>query len=299
MQLRKIIKKYMPQVVYNVGEKFRTTAYWIKFKHKRKTAVIKLINKYQNDGRYEEEINYLRKYGADYFPYPWAKKGYIWKIRSSGKYSLPGNERYMIHNGKRLYMNMIPYSQLLLEQHEHSPHRYFSRNFRFEEGDCFVDVGAAEGMISLNIVDKASKVFLIECDSLWIDSLKKTFEPYKDKVEIIRKFVSDVDDDENIRLDTLLHSEKAPVVLKIDVEGMERKVLAGAAKTLERDTTKIALCTYHKKQDASEFEELIKNMGYNYEWSEGYMAMVNNPVDPEFRKNMIRAWKNGSEERNP
>ena len=291
MRFKKTVNKCIPQGIYNKVDQLRTVLYWLGFKRERTANVKKLVEVFQKNEKYTEEIKYLKKYGADYFPYHWSRKSFIWKIKSGGKYSMTGNERYMLHKGKKLYMKMIPYSQLLMEQNEHSPHCYFSRNFQFDKGDCFVDVGAAEGMISLDVVEKASKVYLIECDNYWIDSLKKTFAPYKDKIEIIRKYVSDVDDDENIRLDTLLGSVDTPVVLKIDVEGMERRVLAGADMTLKKDTTKVALCTYHKKKDAEEFSALLKNMGYDLEQSEGYMAMVNDTADPEFRKAMIRAWK--------
>ena len=291
MRFKKTVNKCIPQGIYNKVDQLRTVLYWLGFKRERTANVKKLVEVFQKDEKYTEEIKYLKKYGADYFPYPWAKKHYIWKIKSGGKYSMAGNERYMLHKGKKLYMKMIPYSQLLMEQNEHSPHCYFSRNFRFEVGDCFVDVGAAEGMISLDVVEKASKIFLIECNDFWIESLKRTFAPYKEKIQIIRKFVSDVDDEENIRLDTLLSHVDAPIVLKIDVEGMERKVLAGANKTLNKETTKVALCTYHRKQDAEVFTDMLKNMGYKFEQSEGYMAMVNDSDNPEFRKAMIRAWK--------
>lgn len=186
---------------------------------------------------------------------------------------------------------MTQYSQLLLEQNIDSPHRYFTENFHVSKGDVFVDVGAAEGMISLDVVELASKIYIIECEQTWIEWLLKTFAPYKDKICFINKFASDKNDDKNVTLDDLLKDETAPIFIKLDVEGMEETVLHGAKEVLSRKDTKVAICTYHGPEDAEKFRYKFKSEGYYTEFSKGYMAMVNDKGSAKFRTAMLRAWK--------
>lgn len=285
------IGKYLPEIVDNFQAKKKACAWWQKFKQDRIGRVQEILDYYQEEDQYQEELAYLRKYGADYFPYDWSINKNIWKIRCGGKFNNPRRERYVMHNGKKLFMAVTPYSQLLLEQHPHSPHAYFSSDFYVEPGDCFVDIGAAEGMISLDVIDQVEKCILIECNEKWQQNLRKTFEPYQSKVQIVAKYVSDKNDETNITLDELLKDVKNPVVLKIDVEGMEDQVLAGAQEVLRRADTKVAICTYHKPGDDVRFCEYFKNLGYGLEMSEGYMTMLNGEEPPYFRKVMLRAKK--------
>jgi 16S rRNA A1518/A1519 N6-dimethyltransferase RsmA/KsgA/DIM1 with predicted DNA glycosylase/AP lyase activity len=46
------------------------------------------------------------------------------------------------------------------------------------EGDVVVDAGAAEGNFALSVIDKASKVYIIEGDAGWCEALRQTFLPY-------------------------------------------------------------------------------------------------------------------------
>ncbi len=283
--------RYMPEVVDNFQEKRKTSAWWRKFKICRKERVGEILDYYKDSDEFRNEMAYLEKYGADYFPYDWSRNKHIWSIRCGGKFHHPLKDRYVIHNGKKLYAGVTTYSQLLLEQNPKSPHAYFSSDFYAEPGDCFVDIGAAEGMISLDIVDHVEKCILIECNERWKSSLEKTFKPYRDKVEIISKYVSDISDKDNITLDELLKDVKNPVILKIDVEGMEEKVLAGAKEVLGRKGTKVAICTYHKPGDDTHFLDYFHELGYWTEVSDGYMAMLNGEEPPYFRKVMLRAKK--------
>lgn len=160
-----------------------------------------------------------------------------------------------------------------------------------EKGDIFVDIGAAEGMLALEAVDIVKKIYLIECDLSWLKFLTRTFEPYSEKTTIITKYASDCIDDKNVTLDELLKNETAPILLKMDVEGMEDTVLAGAKEILSRPTTKVAICTYHKPEDADRFIKQFHSMGYKTEQSEGYMFLMGQDGTYDFRKGMLRAWK--------
>lgn len=285
------IGKYLPEIVDNFQAKKIAYKWWRKFKRSRSERVRAIIEYYKDSDQFREELAYLKKYGADYLPYDWSRNKEIWKVRCGGKYSDPQRPRYIMHNGKKLFMEVTPYSLLVPEQYPQSPHAYFSPNFYVEPGDCFVDIGAAEGMISLDVIDKIEKCILIECSEIWQRNLKKTFEPYQDKVQIVPKFASDKNDEKNITLDELLKDIKNPVVLKIDVEGMEDQVLAGAQEVLRREDTKVAICTYHKPGDDVRFREYFESLGYEIEMSSGYKVMLDGEEPPYFRKVMLRAKK--------
>ncbi|GHV33865.1 hypothetical protein FACS1894187_03280 [Synergistales bacterium] len=53
--------------------------------------------------------------------------------------------------------------------------------------------------------------------------------------------------------------------IKADIEGYERYMLKGAAKTLKKFAPKLALCTYHLPDDPEVMEKIIKeaNPAYN------------------------------------
>lgn len=281
------IGKYLPDCIDNFIDRIFAYKWWKNFKKDRVGNACKIVNYHQNDSMYKKEIDFLQRHGANYFPYSWAEKRDIWKIKCGGK----GEERYVVRKGKKLFLTVSAYASLAIEQNPKSPHAYFSATFFAEPEDCFVDIGAAEGMISLDIIDIVSKCILIECDEKWKSKLAKSFETYKEKTTIISKFVSNVNDDNNITLDELLKDVNQLILLKIDVEGMEDKVIEGAKEVLSRPNTKVALCTYHKPNDDKKFKNILEKYGFKIEFSDGYMAMLNEDEPPYFRKAMIRAKK--------
>lgn len=68
-------------------------------------------------------------------------------------------------------------------------------------------------------------------------TLKATFEPWKDKVLIVNKFVSDVTNSANTTLDGFIGPDEHITSLKIGVDGAESRLLNGCnpfwAKALE------------------------------------------------------------------
>jgi 16S rRNA A1518/A1519 N6-dimethyltransferase RsmA/KsgA/DIM1 with predicted DNA glycosylase/AP lyase activity len=63
-----------------------------------------------------------------------------------------------------------------------------------------IDCGTAEGIFTLSVIDRASKVYCIECDPLWMEALEMTLQPYRDKVIVLNKFASDSDKDGQITI---------------------------------------------------------------------------------------------------
>lgn len=96
-----------------------------------------------------------------------------------------------------------------------------------------MDIGAAEGLLSLDCVETACIVYIVEADPVWIPALTATFEQLKDKCTIVNKFVSDHNDNTNIRLDTLLCNESNhQLFIKMDIEGGETNVLNASKEWL-------------------------------------------------------------------
>lgn len=211
---------------------------------------------------------------------------------------------FVMHEGKRLYFIrtyrkrtiQYCYSGLLAEQDPNSPHCYLGEGFIIQQNDTMLDVGSAEGILPLQHIEKLKQLVLFERDPEWVEALEATFEPWKEKVCIVRKVVSDINDNENITLDSFLSNKKyRPSFIKIDVEGAEDKVLNGMTETLNIPNLKITICTYHREQDYAILSDILNQRNFNCQPSNGFMLFLNNPENlqaPFFRKGLIRAIRN-------
>ena len=56
---------------------------------------------------------------------------------------------------------------------------------------------------------------------------------------------------------------------------------------------KIACCTYHRQDDADTIEKIYNEIGFHYEYSDGYIlfSLDPNQKPPYFRHGIIRGWK--------
>ena len=208
---------------------------------------------------------------------------------------------YVMHNGRKLFYSRdysrvevvrYAYNNICIEQDERSPHRYLSEDFDVSVGDTVLDIGAAEGNFSLDVIDKAGRVYIFETNENWIEALKLTFEPWKDKVRIINKFVSNVDNDKCITLEKMFGEEKIDFI-KMDVEGAEIEILESSKDILDRTKDlKLAVCTYHTSKDEVAIEEILKKSNYDCEATPGYMLFIYSVLTPPyFRKVLLRARK--------
>lgn len=243
-------------------------------------------------------LEYLEKNEIRIFPYPFHSDYSPDQIEVFIDKDL--KMRYVLLDGKKLYFKKRwseekirkSYCDLMREQDAESPHRYLTNAFSVVSSDVVADIGAAEGNFSLSVVETARKIYLFEYDPEWIEALKATFAPWKDKVEIINKYMSDHDDDSHIKFDTLYKNKKDINFLKIDVDGAESVVLSSCSEAFKSDQPfKIALCTYHKNEDEKAFTELLKDNGFSLSPSNGYMI---NYYDkkmkaPYLRRGLIRA----------
>ncbi len=210
---------------------------------------------------------------------------------------------YVIWNGKRMYYPKS-HSKLYvasevnfvhLEQDINSPHRYLQEDFQVDEGDIVIEAGVAEGNFALDIVEKAQKLYLVECEHEWVEALEKTFAPWKDKVVIIEKMLDDYDDDTHIRIDTFVQEQQVNFI-KMDVEGAETAALNGASRVL-KDSNKIkcAICSYHRKNAEKDIRNMLEQYGFFTSTTNGYIFFredIDSWVDGELRRGIVRGVKN-------
>lgn len=254
---------------------------------------------YESDEERKEVVNYVRNNGVQIFPYPFTKKYQQDSIEVYDDEEC--GMKYVLLNEKRLYFKrkwsakriQKSFHDLTLEQDEMSPHRYLSANFNLGENDVLADFGAAEGNFTLSVIENIKKAYLFEYDPEWIEALRMTFKPWKDKVEIVPKFVSDKNDDKHCSGDVFFKGKQLSF-MKIDVDGGERSLLKGFEHTIEAgNPMKIALCTYHQHDDEREFSSWLKTKNYNVIPSRGYMIFHYDKKlkAPYIRRALIRATK--------
>lgn len=205
---------------------------------------------------------------------------------------------YVIENGRRLYFkrsmcekDVIEYYRgISAEQDEKSPHRYVSDSVCLKQGDCVLDLGAAEGNFVFQNLDKIAKAVLVECDKEWVEALKMTFKNYK-HIKIINQKVSGHAQNGCTTLDELGDRHGAFDFIKMDLEAMEAAVLGGQ-NTLKQKN-KFAVCTYHRQKDFRDICRILKENGYKISHSDGFMTVYYSwgYCKPYIRRGIVRAKK--------
>lgn len=249
----------------------------------------------------QEILEVMKKYGLVQYPYSWANltKASSVEVCFDDVKKLP---YVLLDDNKKLYFpKTMPKKSIqnmylsfqIIEQHPKSPHLYLTDSFNVGEDDVVIDCGSAEGNFGLSVVDRVKKLYLFEADELWIEPLQATFEPWKAKVVIVQKYVSDTCDESSVSLDSFFENKEKPTFLKIDVEGYENKVLSGSDNLLQTSLKKAVICTYHYANDEAEFSELMRSYGYSITPSDGYMLTsgYDKFKPPYLRRGVIRCVK--------
>lgn len=261
----------------------------------------KIMRKYGNssDEQAREIVDYLENHNLDVFNYPFAEN--YSHIGADICFDDEVGMFYVWHNGFRMYMAkqfdteekvLHYYRSILVEQDELSPHKYLDNNFSVSNGDIVVDVGTAEGNFALDVLDKASKIYLVEAEEDWIEALRYTFADYQNKVVIIQGYASDHTGGNMITLDDVIKEEVQ--FLKMDVEGWEVKALAGAGRLMKSSSNlKCAVCAYHNNEDEELLLAIAAKYGFDTEISKGYMYYSKNQqyLNPVLRRGIIRMKK--------
>jgi len=241
----------------------------------------------------------MGRHGLSFHPYKFNSE--YKKLRINCFWDSKFKMYYLLYEGKKLYYPqsfnknardlVVNYRSLLIEQDIRSPHRYVEDYNRLS-GKTILDVGAAEGIFSLKVIEKVNHVYLFECDENWIKALEATFAPWQEKVTIIPKYVSGTNDKSHITIDRFLEGkDKNNLFLKMNIEGAEQSALKGAEETLkEAKDLDYAICTYHCNNAAVEIENLLKTNHFESEFSEGFLYL-----EKTFRKAIIRRSYNSEE----
>lgn len=255
-----------------------------------------------DDEQDREIVSYLENHDLDIFNYPFAEN--YCHIGAEIEFDHEADMFYVWHNGFRMYMArrfdteekvLEYYRSILMEQDELSPHRYLDNSFCVSDGDVVVDVGTAEGNFALEVLNKASKIYLIEAEDDWIEALRYTFKDYQDKVIIIQGYASDYTDGSMIALDDVIKENVQ--FIKMDVEGWEVKALAGARRLMEfSENLKCAVCAYHNNEDEKLIRDIATEHGFRTDVTRGYMyypsADEQQYYNPVLRRGIVRMEKN-------
>jgi len=280
-KLKNCVQKYIPRFILDARLNF------IRAQMKR---YVKNLAETSKDKEIEEISDFLKNNPVQLFPYEWIKH---YKSENIDAHFDEKSHMYFVYAGaNKLYFpknfskqkSADYYNSILIEQDEHSPHRYETGQFKVSQGDVIAEIGAAEAFWTLSNIEKVKEAYIFECEESWIEALQKTFEPWKEKVFIVKKYVSDLTGTNTVSLDDFFKDKNLDFI-KADIEGAEVLMLKGAAEILKRNKFKAAVCAYHRNNHAKDLKRIFENNGFKTEYSKGYMMV------PSLRRGLIRAEK--------
>lgn len=166
-------------------------------------------------------------------------------------------------------------------------HYYQKKHTEIQDHELILDIGTAEGLLPLTVIERVKKIIMIEPSTYFCKSLEKTFAPFTNKVQIINSAVGQKPgevylDEQSLSsgvsakasgtkvsintIDQLIDEQEKITYLKADIEGFEYDMLLGAKETIQRNKPKIALTTYHKENDYKKIITLIKSYVPDYQY---------------------------------
>jgi len=153
--------------------------------------------------------------------------------------------------------------------------------------DIVLDCGAAEGLFSLSIYEKAERVYMLEPLPLFHHALSKTFYDINNCVlikcalgatacdkffvqESVNSHIDELGRQGTIKvpvetIDNLFFKKDIKVdYIKADLEGYELDMLQGATKTIQAAKPRMAITTYHEGQNANDIVAFVKSLVPDY-----------------------------------
>jgi hypothetical protein len=257
-------------------------------------------------GKFMEEINHLMDMPPtddDMLPYPLANKE---PIEVEGGFDKKKGLPYVMHKGRRLYGRKDQRYEDVARYYRYcvgdegllgtgrrtkSPHAYVDAGFRVEHGDVVVDIGCSDALFAFDNAELADKIYLFEAWKRWMPALEASFDPFKKKTRIISKIVSDKTGKNEIRLaDAIEESGSERYFIKMDIEGAERAVISSSADFLRNNKVKLSCCVYHRQDDAKVISGMLKELGFSFRYSDGYvLSPLNDMICPYFRHGVLYA----------
>jgi hypothetical protein len=266
-----------------------------------------IILRYDGSGKFQKEIDFLKQHNElTVFPYKQIKQ--IEDVVS--EYDAVKNLPYVVHKERRLYFArswskeeaLWKYKDFIENENilgggyrTKSPHQYQSESFRVKDSDILLDVGCAEALFALDVVDKVKKVILFESDTIWFEPLKATFEKEikEGKVILIEKNAGNENTPQSVTIASVLQNEEyESLFVKMDIEGNEIDVVRSCESWMETNKNiRFSCCTYHRQNHAEILQSIFEKHHYSFEFSDGYMLFVLDKLIsyPYFRKGIIRA----------
>jgi FkbM family methyltransferase len=207
-----------------------------------------------------------------------------------------GGDRYWLP----LAMDLSGLAPLHLEVFcERHPHYYEHAGCRVRPGDVVVDAGASEGFFTRFALRRGARVIAVEPWGPMVEALRRTFadEIAAGSVVVEQAVLSDGEGEAVLAFDpeTPWGATASPGVaadaapgretvrrttldaliarsawgrcdfLKMDVEGAEREVVAGAAATLRRDRPCLSVAVYHHPTGYLDIRRDLRSAGLGYE----------------------------------
>lgn len=246
-----------------------------------------------------EGLQYYEKNEITVFPYAFKSEYLNLNLNIENEnginYFILNNNKLFFKKGWSVLSCKSYLKTILIEQDYRSPHSYCTSEFKVNSDETLLDIGAAEGNFSLLSINIANEVYLFEYNTEWFSVLQKTFEPFKNKVKLFNKKVEHNSSKTNsLALDDLKELYNKKLFIKMDVEGSERAIFKGMEKLLSANKNiRLAICTYHGYNDAIEFENYFKQLGFHTEFSNGYMLyyFAKDIKPPYLRKGVLRVWR--------
>jgi FkbM family methyltransferase len=178
-------------------------------------------------------------------------------------------------------------------------------------GDTVLDCGAAEGLFTMLAARSAEKIFAIEPQPRFVETLRRTFADVS-KVAILPYALgatrgvgrialsgiaasvtdgaggadsADSAEVEITTIDALFHDGCDRIAyIKADLEGHDLAMLEGAEAIIRRDSPRIAVTTYHRADHASEMIRLLRAIQPAYRFRcKGIYQGTGSPM-------MLHAW---------
>lgn len=276
-----IYRKYIPadvrQVVYESFLK-EILIFIRNFKINLKCKLIFIFKKFLPKSDYYKAMAFMGKNGLTAYPDEYMLEYSNFNVEVN--FDSIKQLYFVKHNNRKLFFasrfnkeQIIKlYKSLIIEQDYRCAHRYVG-NYEDLRGLTLLDIGSAEGIFTLDNIERVNHAYLFEVESYWIDALKATFEPWRNKVTIVEKYVGSNISEYSLTIDSfLMGKEKENIFIKMDIEGAEEEALIGAKDILSAGKNiQLAICTYHNPKHPHLFESMLHHYGFRTEFTNGYL----------------------------
>ncbi len=170
-----------------------------------------------------------------------------------------------ILRGIQMRLDLKSHTQVLLGLYEREIFGWFRRFV--QNAQTAIDIGSGMGMYTLYFLKNTTipKVIAVEPHpekrAELMDHLKLNGYEGARRIEVVAKYVNSYNDKNEVTLDSMTVGLNGPIVVKMDVDTLEVKILEGAAQFLRRPDVRWIIET-HSKQLERDCFSIFKKAGY-------------------------------------